>query len=161
MARLLKCYGTCGEKYEKVFLTNDGGKNYCERCLNKKHKDKEDRNSLYKLICELYDVTYPTGMMLKQIKQFREENGYTFKDIEYTLLYIRDYKNNIDFHYKYGISIVPYIIDEAKEYKIKVQEQMKSGGFEVNKEKSIVSIKPKTLNKKRKVTRKINMEDLI
>lgn len=160
MARLLKCYGTCGEKYEDVYLKKDGGKNYCKKCLEEKHKEKSDRNSLYKTISELYGLTYPTGMMLKQIKNFRNDNGYSYEDIEYTLLYIRDYKSNIDFHHKYGVSIVPYIIEEAKDFRDKVEHQKNNGGFEVNHEKSVVKSTQKNI-KKKKITRVINMEDLI
>lgn len=159
MARLLKCYGTCGDKYEKEKLVKDGGKNYCDKCYKQKHIDKRERNNLYETIRALYNITHPTGMMLKQIKQFRYDYDYSYEDMRYTLMYCKNHKPNIKFQHKYGVSIIPYIIEEAKDNRLKEAEQMKNGGFEVNRDKSVVNVKAKGISKK-KVTREINMEDL-
>ncbi len=46
--RLLKCYGDCGNKYEREQLVKFGGQNHCKPCAEKKEKDKKDREILYK-----------------------------------------------------------------------------------------------------------------
>ena len=66
--REYKCYGTCGKKYQKEFLVKVSSKNYCKTCASEIEKQKKDREVLYKTIQTVFNIPFPNGMMLKQIK---------------------------------------------------------------------------------------------
>lgn len=82
--RLLKCYGYYNKKYPKEVLikyspTGEGaGKNHCPECYQRKVKETKEREDLYNFIKTTYNLNFPTGNMLRQIKQFREERNYTY-----------------------------------------------------------------------------------
>lgn len=119
MAKLLKCYGedcvAINKKWEKDLLIKYKGKNYCPSCSEKESKEDEDRQLLYNLISELYQIPFPNGLMLRQIKQFKVERKYTYENIRKALLYA-NYVQKVKFHSKFGLGIVPYVIDEAIVY---------------------------------------------
>ena len=83
--RLLKCYGdSCvaeNKKYPQDELYQYGGKNYCFKHYHQKLKDKQDRQRLYGLISKNFNIEYPTGLMLSQIKKFQDINHYTLEGI--------------------------------------------------------------------------------
>ena len=85
MARKYKCYGTCGEKYDKEDLILHSNKNYCKACYEKTIKDSDDRIILYNLIKTHYGVAFPTSMHLAQIKKVKE--NYTYEDMILGLRY--------------------------------------------------------------------------
>lgn len=94
--RLLKCYGDCGNKYEKDKLKSHGGKNYCEKCYESKVSEYEERGILYGKIKDYYGVTFPTKFHLAQIKRIKD-NGYSYKDMYLALEYCKkELKMNFD-----------------------------------------------------------------
>lgn len=163
-ARLYKCYGTCGGKFEKAEMIEQGGKNYCKSCAEAREKEQRERNELYNLIKELYKITYPTGMMMKQIKNYKEQFNYTYDGIMKTLRYLSG-KPGIEFKSTYGLGIITYKYDEAQEY-YKRQNELaaahifKSALPEAVEEIVIKTNKPNNTNAIKK-ERMINLEDLI
>jgi len=92
-----------------------GGKNYCFACASKKEKNEHDRKELYAFIQETFNITYPTGLMLRQIKTFHEERKYSYKNIRLTIDYIiRIQKKTM--YSSAGLALVPYIYDEMIDY---------------------------------------------
>ncbi|TWJ43133.1 hypothetical protein CHCC20441_3884 [Bacillus licheniformis] len=75
--------------------------------------EAEHRKELIKYICELYKIDAPTGMMLKQIKEFQEEYKYKLKGIKLTLRYFHETLGN-PVREGDGLGIVPFIYEEAK-----------------------------------------------
>lgn len=53
--------------------------------------------------------------MLRQIKQFKEQRKYSYENIRKALLYA-NYVQHVKFSPKYGLGLVPYVIDEAIRY---------------------------------------------
>lgn len=155
--RLLKCYGYCNEKYPKDQLIIFKNKNYCEPCYNKRVKEVRDRNILYKTISERYNISYPTGRMLKQIKEFTEDRGYSLALINYTINYIGDYKRNIKLDPKYGLSIIPHIIDEAKLFLI--AESRNQQAVQTVDEPIKISVKENGVIRNNGINKLISMED--
>lgn len=155
--RLLKCYGYCNEKYPKDRLIVFKNKNYCEPCYNKRVKEVRDRNILYKTISERYNISYPTGRMLKQIKEFTEDRGYSLALINYTINYIGDYKRNIKLDPKYGLSIIPHIIDEAKLFLI--AESRNQQAVQTVDEPIKISVKENGVIRNNGINKLISMED--
>lgn len=125
MARLYVCYGTCGQKYEKEFLMKYNGKNYCKKCLEEKVKEKQDRLELYSYIKEIYNIDFPTGYMLKSIKQYQEQQGYKLKGMFLTLKYCKEIKK-MTFNQKMGLGIILYEYENAKRYWIEQNEKQKN-----------------------------------
>lgn len=136
MARLYVCYGVCNKKHEKEALINHNGKNYCKDCYDKKMKENNDRVELYNYIKEIYSISFPTGYMLKSIKQFQDDYGYKLKGIYLTLKYCKEIKK-MSFNPKMGLGIVPYEYENAKAYWIERNKKMKA-----HKD---VEIKPETV----------------
>jgi hypothetical protein len=81
-------------------------------------RDKEDRASLISYICELYKLEYPTGMILKQIKNYIEVNKYKYKGIELALKFFYEIQDN-PVNFDGGIGIVQYCYEAAKQDYIK------------------------------------------
>lgn len=156
--RLLKCYGYCSEKYPKDELINFKNKNYCKPCYQKRVKEIKDRNTLYETIKERYRITYPTGMMLAQIKDFTENRGYSLSLINYTINYIADYKRNIKLNPQYGLSIIPHIIDEAKLFLIAENRNQKSAS-KIKEEPIKISVKETGVIRNNGINKLISMED--
>lgn len=72
---------------------------------------------------EVFDIPYPTGRMLKQMKDFKEERGYSYLDQSNALIYGHDVLNK-SFHSKFALGLIPYIIEDAKQFYIKRDKQM-------------------------------------
>lgn len=124
-ARLYVCYGMCGEKHEKEALVNHNGKNYCQRCLEKKLREQQERQELYNYIKEIYNIDFPTGYMLKSIKQYKEQQGYKLKGMLLTLKYCKEVKR-MTFNPKMGLGIISYEYENAKRYWIEHNQKLKN-----------------------------------
>lgn len=168
MARLLKCYGYCNQKYPKEELrklkinknASGDGQNFCKDCYDRKVKEVADREALYNFIQSTYNLTFPTGLILRQIKNFHEERGYTYKNIRFTLDYVFNIKKSYKPIVQYGISMVPYFHDEMIEYYRELKKKrenlvLTNGGTEV------YQISPLQSNSDYLKNKLINMEELM
>lgn len=78
---------------------------------------------LIKFICELYGFKDCPFLIQKQINKQVTEHGYTYKEIARALaFYVEIKKGNVE--PKYGIAIVPYVMDEARQYYAKLEQQV-------------------------------------
>lgn len=160
LAKLLKCYGYCNEKYEKdELIKHTNGKNYCRSCLDKMLKDQTDREELYSTIKELYDVSYPTGFMLRQIKEYKEIKGYTYKSMTLTLRYCVD-ELGLSFDANMGVGIIPHQYEKAKLDYLKKQKQ-KDNFIEIDTTPIVVKISKIDNENRLKNEKLIDLEDLI
>lgn len=124
-SRKLKCYGWCDEKYIKLDLIKFKNKNYCFKCYARKTEEAHGYEVLKQTISEVFNIPYPTGLMLRQMKTFFEERNYTYIDQANALKYGREVLKKT-FTSNYGLGLVPYIIDEARGYYIKRDKQMEN-----------------------------------
>lgn len=162
MGRLYKCYGTCGEKYEKEKMVSIGGKRYCKPCGEAMEKRKKDISELHHTIMNLYKVDFPTGGMLKQIENYMKQRGYTYEGITQTLKYLNS--QGASFEIKYGLGLVGYKYEEAKNF-FKRQEEIASSNMFADsnpefKEEVVRTKRPNNINVI-KQERLINLEELI
>lgn len=162
MARLLKCYGNCGQKYPKEQLIQYKSKNYCNDCYKKKKIDDEGRHTLHEVISKVYEIPYPTGQMLRQMKTFREERNYSYENQAKALLYGKFILKKV-MKSSYGLGLIPYIIDDAVRYYDEQVAKAKSmEGKKVQHESKIVKKKTVVFEKDEKLKQKlIPMEDLL
>ena len=122
MARLSTCKG-CGKKLQPEEKHTHGSKTYCEDCFKKIERESTEYKQLIEFICENYCLERPTGFMLKQIKELKNEFNYSYAAMTYTLWYCKEILNK-EFIEKYGIALVKHYYEEARDY-YSQQERMK------------------------------------
>jgi hypothetical protein len=115
MSRKSKCKGCSKEisKEEKIILK---GKSYCKECHDNLLAETENYKLLVSTICEYFNLKEPTGLIVKQIQQYKNEYGYSNSGIGYTLWFIKEIKGKNFNETKYGIALVKYHYEEAKRY---------------------------------------------
>lgn len=160
MAREVKCQ-YCGE-YETqenmVFIevgkTKKQKKYYHKECLETKERNTEEYKNLIEYICELFDMEAPNGMIVKQIKEYHTDYKYRYYAIQLALQYFFVIKENNIPDYK-TIGIVPFIMEEAKEYYTRIST-MSVEDFEIRSVTTSIK-QPKKINRKKKI---INISEL-
>jgi len=84
---------------------------------------------LLKTICDYFKIDVVTGLMLKQIKQYKTEFNYTYNGMIYTLWYTKEILNK-NFITQYGIALIKYEYENAENYYLqqsKIQESVEVG----------------------------------
>lgn len=162
MARLPAC-PDCGidivDKKQSKKISNRW---VCFNCLEKREQIKTERQELYDLVAKLFFLKYPTGMMMKQIKDFKEDLEYTYKGMTLSLEYWTETLGNTMQNAR-GVGIIPFIYEDAKQFYIQKLELKKAvdqmdGAFSSDKE--VVISKQSLSTKKQKKYKMINMDDL-
>jgi hypothetical protein len=120
LSRKSKCKGceTLLEKEEKYIYS---GKTYCKNCYDKLQKERENYNQLLETIMNYFEIQVIDGLMYKQIKEYKEQFNYNYTGMTYTLWYCKEILNK-KFDRKYGIALVKYEYNNAKDYFIKQQQ---------------------------------------
>ena len=99
--------------------------------------------------------------MLRQIKQFKEQRKYSYENIRKALLYA-NYVQHVNFNPKYGLGLVPYVIDEAIRYhddQVKKAKEME--GKQVVTTKTTVRKNFNSYDRDEKMKKKmIDLEDI-
>lgn len=157
MARLSTCK-LCGVKLQKEEKYTYSSKTYCKKCYDFKVNEHLKYSNLIKSICSYFSINQPTGLMLKQIKECKEQFNYEYDWITYCLWYVTDILNK-QLDKKYGIAIVKYEYENAKEYFNKqqlIKNSMKNIDF---KPKEVVK-KVKIINANNKNKFLINLDEV-
>jgi hypothetical protein len=152
MARLVKC-PYCEKQLSKEEAVEHKKKYYHPQCFETWQKQKEHRQELIDYICKLFRSDAPTGMMLKQIKDFQADYKYTLKGMELALRYFHETLGN-SVQQGSGIGIIPFVYEDAKNHYIK---QMKIADSLQNLEQNeeiTVYIDP---NKSKRKSKKIDI----
>lgn len=123
-------------KEDKYTYSN---KSYCKICYDKIQVTKQEYNLLIKTICQYLDIEKPTGLIFKQIKDYKEQLDYTYSGITYCLWYIKAIEGKSFTELKYGIALVKYNYEKAKAYFI--QQQKISGSVQNIKQEEINEVK--------------------
>jgi len=156
--RLYKCKGSCGNKYLLKEMYQISNQNYCSECYRNKIKNNEDRKRLYYLVNKIFDISFPTGLMLKQIKDYQEKRNYNLENLYLALKYVIEIKK-INLDIKFGLAILPYYYEEAKNY----YDNLKNKKNNINcKNIKLVKVKLNTKEDKNNYKNNIliNMDDL-
>lgn len=91
------------------------GKSYCTNCYSILRRDADAYKALMDSICKMFDIQQPTGLILKQVKEYKNELKYNYAAMTYTLWYITEVlRSHMDS--KFGIALVKYNYEEAKNY---------------------------------------------
>lgn len=157
--RIVKCFGTCGNKYPKSQMNLISNKNHCPTCYDKKITDKRERELLYQYLQDIFNLKFPTGLMLKQIKELVGERNYTYKNIRFTVDYIIRIKK-INLQMKYGIAMVPHLYDEMIDYYKNLKER-RSKTFSKEIKVQTIKIEPFVFENEYKAKKLIDMETIL
>lgn len=158
MARLSTCKN-CGVKMTKEEKMIYSNKSYCKECYDKLIYEKEEYKKLIDLICTYFKIEVPTGLIFKQIKDYKEQFGYNYAGMMYTLWFIKEIENKNFTEIKYGVALIKYNYEKAKAY---FEQQSKIENSITEKPKEIiktVTIKP-IINKNKKNEMLFNIESL-
>lgn len=109
----IKCCD-CQKKLKKEDVQIFAKRNYCSVCYDKAQLEEKERKHLIGVICDIFNISRPTGMMFAQIKQFQEE-GLNYTDIRLTLQYLV-HVEKFQLEQKYGVGIVRHRYKDMKHY---------------------------------------------
>lgn len=154
--RPVKC-PHCEEKLPRgEAIRHTNGRYYHKECYEKATQESRHYKELINYICKLHKIEKPTGMMLMQIKRFKEEFGFTYKGMELTLRYFYEILGNKT-QKGDGVGIIPHLYDEAKEQYIK---QMKINESLENLERKSERVVYISTKKRDKAKNMIDIETL-
>ena len=159
MARLVKCYGTCGEKHSSDEMRKLSGKNFCPECYIKEKTNRENREAVYRVIAHAYDLQMPTTLMKKHVKDMHENYGWSYKRILALADYVFNKKKINMLDMKYGVKHLENYHQEMNEYYIKRKRQKDLNKGKKNPKETKV-IKGNFNNNTYKKSKIINLEEL-
>ena len=84
--------------------------------ISQKTKLQLDKENLEAYIKELFKEDFVNPRIVKQLKQFTKEYGYSYSGIHHTLVYFFGIKQNSILKARGGIGIVPYVYSDARAY---------------------------------------------
>lgn len=160
----------CNKKNNKEDTVQIGRRYYCIECAKLTKQEKEQKaegreswNLLFDYICELYNIKKPTGMMFRQLKEFRS-NPYNFTD-EGMYLTLKYYYDTLDNNVieGTGLGIIPYYYDKAKEHWEtigKVEDSVENYKEVENKSITINPNSQRELLRKLKTNKEISLDDI-
>lgn len=144
MGRMVKC-PYCENKVDKDESFEYKKRYYHRECFEVWQRESQDYKDLVVYICELYRLQAPTGMMLKQLKEYREELHYKSKGMELALRYFYETLGN-SVQDGTGVGIIPYVYEDAKKHyimRMKVKESVEANGDKQTEIKKVVINSPK------------------
>lgn len=159
MARLVKCYGTCGEKHSSDEMIKLSGKNYCPKCYDIERTNRDNRDAVYRVIAHAYDLQMPTTLMKKHVKDMHENYGWSYKRILALADYVFNKKKIKMLDMKYGVKHLENYHQEMNEYYIKRKRQKDLNKGKKNPKETKV-IKGNFNNNTYKKSKIINLEEL-
>lgn len=104
----------------------------CKKC----NMEIEGLKELKSYICKIFDVKTVPGNILRQIKRYSEEEGYTYQGMRYTLWYIINMEQ-MKFT-SVTIGLIPEFYEKAKKHQILKTKVAKNAKMEYDKTPNIV-----------------------
>ena len=135
----VKC-PVCGNRIEKESAVHVGRRYCCAEHAKqyetelKKTKSKPAQSSsappvqsgykeLIEAVCQAFDIDAPTGMILKQIQNYKKAYDFTYNGMRFTLQYCLHWsKQASQLNLEHGLSFIPYKYHEAREFFERLKE---------------------------------------
>lgn len=159
MAKGISTCKSCGKKIPTTEVMECSGKRYCIDCYNIKKQEGQEYKDLIKTICDYFEIEIPTGLIMKHVKEFKEQYNYTNGGMLYTLWYCKEVLNK-QFDPKYGLAIIKYEYKNAENYylqQLKIQESVQASA---SLEEKVREVKIKSKKNKR-IPLLFNLDELI
>lgn len=146
----------------------------CTRCKNKFNEDQliqrtktqrvckkcnmeiEGLKDLKAYICKIFDIKTVPGNILRQIKRYSEEEGYTYQGMRYTLWYIINMEQ-MKFT-SITIGLIPDFYEKAKRHQVLKTKVAKSA--KVKYDNTPVVVKGGGNSPKPVIRNRVNIRDL-
>lgn len=168
MARKYKC-PVCEKMNSEEESILYKKRRYCSEsdCLDRKKEEDENKDSknddwveLYEYITELYGKS-PTGMMYKQLGEYRKEPfNYTNKGMYLTLKYFYETLGNTVINGT-GLGIIPYVYEDAKKNFIENMEiNSYNDEFELNEKPKLIVVHDNFNGNRRMKNSLINFDEI-
>lgn len=149
----------CGKEIEGTKYKTHSRKRYHYECfaalqdkaeiaetITKASRSSQEMNSLKAYICKVFKFERVPHLIEKQISDYTTKGDYTITGIEKTLCYFFEVLGNAS-EEQYGIGIVPYIYEEAKEfYQKSFEVNQINERTEIAETTETVRIKPQNRN---------------
>lgn len=153
----------CGERFnrDKVPCVPVDGRRYAHvDCANAaaagRSKEEIDYENLIAYIKGLLKIDKLNQKIVHQLKDYKENKGYTYSGIHKSLIYFYEIKRNSVEKANGGIGIVPYVYDDAKAYYTAIwmankqnEEKAKAILPETMQQKTVVITIPRPVPKKK------------
>lgn len=110
-----KMFDTNGEAFIKVNGTRYAHQSCHEQNFNNKSKEEQDYVFLSDYIKKLFDGK-PSQRVWKQIRDFKEKDGFTYSGMLKTLQWWYEVKGNSIDKANGACGIIPYVYNEAMQY---------------------------------------------
>ena len=111
------------------------------------------KQELEQFICEIFQIDECTSMILRQINKYVTERRYDYKNIARALSYYVDVQGNT-LDIKYGIGIVPLVMNDALKYfeqlKKQQEEQRQAAVAASQQQDNIIKIRDEQIKMPRK-----------
>lgn len=119
------------------------------------------RKDLEEKIKEIYQIDKLTPLIENQITKFVREHKYKYIEIARALYYFYIEQDG-DLTKAKGIGIVPYVMEESKEFFLKKEEEMKRQREEIleQQNKKQLVIKCNKIEKNRRKTKMIDIQSI-
>lgn len=96
-----------------------------DKVETKSQGESQDYKDLIEYVCDKYETKSPSPQILKQIKEYKNTYGFTYKGMELALRFFYDTEGN-SVKEDTGIGIVIYVYEKAKNFYIKKLHVKKS-----------------------------------
>lgn len=94
-------------------------------CYERTQREKKNRQDLLDYISLKYDIEFPTGYMLRQISDYYDKRGYSYKAMLATLRFIFEVEK-VPVKEGVGVGLIPFYFEKAKSYYSKLRTAGKS-----------------------------------
>ncbi len=156
----VKC-PVCNEYFQRETTPFEHYKNryYHKSCFESKNEMDQNKEKLIKYIERL--LHKKADYKIKNQLQLYSDKGFTYEDIYNALYYFFEIRNNSTAKANGGIGIVPYVIDEAREYfENKKDKVLSTNNINPIIEERKVTIPDPTKKSKYKLKTIINISEL-
>lgn len=146
MARLSTCK-KCEKKITKDEKYTHSNKTYCKECYDKIKSEQEQRELFIRTVCNYMNIESPTGIMLKQLKEYKLEFNYSYSGMNYTLWYFVNILGKVP-QTKYGLAFIKYHYHDARKYyeqQSKIKESLNNIEFEIKEKRVKIKKKERSL----------------
>lgn len=90
-----------------------------KECFDKHNRKRESREKLCEYIAEKYNISYPTGYMMKQLDDFHKQRSYSYKAMLSTLKYMFEVEKLVPKE-GVGLGLITFYYEKAKTYHLKL-----------------------------------------
>lgn len=143
LVKCFYCFETFDANIEEYVMINSrryAHKSCADAAEQGKTKEEKDKEQLEKYIKELFGYKQLPIKVKKQIKQYKEEFDYSYSAIYKTLRYWFEVRKGEIEKANGGVGIVPYVIDEARNYWLDIMQAQELNKELVKKDLSIKSV---------------------